>query len=119
LEPCPDGYEYWKTVIAKVTAYEPSERCCPGTADGKTSIGHNAWKLDGCAVDPRAIPYGTMLYVPNVGYREADDTGSAMKRSWNRNRTFHVDVRMTYFSEARNWGVKYLPVKLFVKKRAQ
>ena len=55
----PPGYVYWKTVRAKVTAYEPGRRSCGKYANGKTSIGQNAWIMDGVAADPRAIPYGT------------------------------------------------------------
>ncbi len=110
--PAPEGYVYWKTVTAKVTAYDPSYRCCGPFADGKTATGRNAWRTDGCAVDPRAIPYGTMVYIPGVGFRVADDTGIAMKRSWRRG-VYHVDVRMTYHYQARRWGVKYLKVDLY------
>lgn len=117
--PVPDGYEYWKTVVAKVTAYEPSSLSCGKYADGKTSLLDNAWKLDGCAVDPGAIPYRTLLYIPNVGFREADDTGSAMKKSWKRSGTYHIDLRMSYPHQARKWGVKWLAVHLFRKKASQ
>ena len=114
--PIPEGYELWKTVKAKVTAYDPSEVSCSGTADGLTSTMTNAWRLDGCAVNPNVIPYGTMVYIPDVGFRKADDTGSAMKRSWNRSGTYHVDVRMAYPYQARQWGVKWLKVYLFREK---
>lgn len=109
----PPGYVFWKEVIAKVTAYEPSELSCPGTADGKTSLGDNAWHLDGVAADPTAIPYRTVVWIPEVGLREVDDTGSAMRRAWREARTYHIDLRMTYPHEARRWGVKLLPVRLY------
>ena len=115
--PVPPGYVYWKTVRAKVTAYEPSRRSCGKFANGKTSVGQNAWRMDGVATDPRAIPYGTVCVIPGVGVRKVDDTGSAMRRSWRRHRRFHIDVRMTYFYQARRWGVKYLDVKLYKKAR--
>lgn len=109
----PPGYVFWKEVIAKVTAYEPSELSCPGTADGKTSLGDNAWHLDGVAADPQAIPYRTVVWIPDAGLREVDDTGSAMRRAWREARTYHIDLRMTYPREARAWGVKLLPVRLY------
>jgi 3D (Asp-Asp-Asp) domain-containing protein len=72
----------------------------------------NAWKMDGCAVDPSAIPYGTLVWVPAVGWRVADDTGSAMKRSWKKG-VYHVDVRMGTVWQARRWGSQELvPVML-------
>ncbi len=109
----PEGYVYWKTVTARVTAYDPSYRCCGRFADGKTATMKNAWVLDGVAVDPRAIPYGTKAWIPGIGLREADDTGVAMKRSWSREGVYHIDVRLKYFYQARNWGVKILEVPLF------
>lgn len=115
FDQAPPGYVYWKTVTAKVTAYEPSYRCCGKFADGKTATLTNAWKLVGVAVDPEAIPYGTMAWVPGIGMRVADDTGIAMKRSWRQEGVFHIDVRLKYFYQARNWGVKVLQVPLFRK----
>lgn len=111
----PAGYVYWKTIRAKVTAYDPSRISCGKFADGKTSIGQSAWVLDGVAADPRAIPYGTYVVIPGVGTRHVDDTGSAMRRSWSRNRRFHLDLRVTYPYQARRWGVKYLDVELYRK----
>jgi 3D (Asp-Asp-Asp) domain-containing protein len=108
----PPGYRYWGTVVAKITAYEPSYVSCGRSADGKTSTMRNAWKMDGCAVDPSAIPYGTLVWVPAVGWRVADDTGSAMKRSWKKG-VYHVDVRMGTVWQARRWGSQELvPVML-------
>ncbi|OHB74876.1 MAG: hypothetical protein A2Z34_05055 [Planctomycetes bacterium RBG_16_59_8] len=111
--PIPEGYEYWKTVMAKVTAYDPSALSCGKFADGKTSLLDNAWRLDGCAVDPQAIPYRSLVYIPGAGLREADDTGSAMKKSWRRSSVYHIDLRMHYPYQARQWGVKWVPVHLF------
>lgn len=111
----PEGYVYWKTVRAKVTAYEPGRRSCGKFANGKTSIGHNAWNMDGVATDPKAIPYGVYCDVPGIGIREVDDTGSAMRKSWRRYGRYHIDVRMPYYYQAKRWGVKYLDVKLYKK----
>ncbi|MBI3096798.1 MAG: 3D domain-containing protein [Planctomycetes bacterium] len=111
----PPGYVYWKTIQARVTAYEPSSRSCGKSADGMTSLGDNAWRMDGCAVDPRAIPYRTLIEVPGLGVREADDTGGAMRRSWDRHRRFHIDVRFPYVAQAREWGVQTLYVNLYRK----
>lgn len=114
----PPGYRYWKTVNAKVTAYEPSAVSCGKFANGKTSIGRNAWRVSvGVAISPKAIPYGTMLYIPKIGWRKADDTGSAMEHSWGKG-VYHIDVRMTYVYECMLWGKKWLKVDLYeqVKK---
>ncbi len=114
-EQVPDGYVYWKTIKARVTAYEPSKRCCGRFADGKTSTGRNAWKIDGCAAYPKAVPYGTMVNIPGVGFRVVDDTGPAMRKSWAKGR-YHIDVRMKYFYQARRWGSQNMDVKLYRKQ---
>jgi 3D (Asp-Asp-Asp) domain-containing protein len=113
--PIPQGYEFEKKVLAKVTAYEPSYISCGNSADGKTSIMHNAWKMKGCAVASEAIPYGSLIWIPGVGFKEADDTGSAMKKSWQRG-IYHIDLRMQSVYQAKKWGVKWLEVYLFRKK---
>jgi len=111
----PAGYVYWKTVHAKVTAYEPTERSCGKHANGRTSIGENAWVMDGVAADPRAIPYGTYLVIPGIGTKEVDDTGSAMRHFWRQHGRYQVDVRMPYYGQAKRFGVKNLDVKLYRK----
>ncbi len=114
-EAVPDGYVYWKTIKARVTAYEPSRRSCGRFADGKTSTGGNAWKMDGCAAYPGAVPYGALVHIPGVGFRKVDDTGPAMRRSWARGR-YHIDVRMKYYYQARRWGSRNMDVKLYRKQ---
>lgn len=106
---------YWKTVRAKVTAYEPSRISCGKFANGRTSTNTNAWRTTGVATDPRAIPYGTVVDIPGIGKRVVDDCGSAMRRSWNRG-IYHIDVRKTYVWQCRQWGTKILMVKLYRKK---
>jgi 3D (Asp-Asp-Asp) domain-containing protein len=111
----PEGYELWKVVHAKVTAYEPSSRSCGKFANGKTSIGENAWVMDGVATDPKAIPYGSYVEIPGVGLKEVDDTGSAMRHYWRSHGRYQIDLRMTYYGQAKSWGVKYLDVKVYRK----
>ena len=113
-EAVPEGYVLWKTVSARVTAYEPSRRSCGRFADGKTSLGGNAWKLNGVAACPKAIPYGTLVHIPGVGFRTVDDTGGQMRKSWRRG-IYHVDLRMTYIYQARRWGNRHLTIKLYKK----
>lgn len=112
----PAGYEYWKTIKAKLTAYCPRRCCCGRFANGKTSTGRNAWRADGCGVAPRLIPYGTLLKIPGAGIRKADDTGPAMRRS-SRRGIYHIDIRMTSHWAARKWGVRWRSIDLFRKAR--
>lgn len=110
----PHGYRYWKTVRAKVTAYTPHRNCCYPFDDGRTSTGTNAYRMIGVAVDPRVIPYKTLIKIPEVGYRIVDDTGAAMRRS-SRRGVYHVDVRMKKHRFAIRWGVKRLDIVLYKK----
>lgn len=108
----PPGYVYWKTVVARVTAYTPGKCCCRPFADGRTSTGRNAWRMRGCAVAPVAVPYGTWIDIPGIGWRIADDTGSQMRRSARRG-IYHIDIRMRTYRQARKWGRKWLRVTLW------
>lgn len=113
----PSKYKYFKTIHSKVTAYTPGDESCGVFSDGKTSIGQNAWKLSGVATAPDALPYGSWVYIPGIGYREVDDTGSAMRNAWNVKRDFHIDVRFDSVKDARKWGVKYLNVHVFIPEK--
>lgn len=101
-----------RVVWAVVTAYCPCRRCCGRHANGRTSTGSSAWKR-GAAVDPGAIPYGSRIFVPGYGFALVDDTGGAMRRLWRNERMVHVDVRMTYHWQARQWGRKVLQVQVY------
>jgi 3D (Asp-Asp-Asp) domain-containing protein len=105
-------YRLQKSVLAKVTAYCPCNRCCPGTDDNITSLGDNAKVCDGVAVDPKLIAYRSVISVPGVGLREADDTGGAMRQN-GRQGQYHIDVRMTDHDTARHWGVKELKIGIY------
>lgn len=107
-------FVYQKTLKAKVTAYTPGKESCGIYADGLTSTGKNAWNLDGVAADPSVLPYGTILFIPGVGYREVDDTGVAMRDAWKNEKNIHIDLRFADVSEARKWGVQQLPIHIFL-----
>ncbi len=114
--PAPDGYKYWKTIHAKVTAYDPGPRSCgKWAAHGKTSTGESAWVMDGVAADPKAIPYGTYCDLPGIGFKMVDDTGGAMRHSWRSHGVYHLDLRVARYSDAVKWGVKYMDVDLYKK----
>ena len=98
--------------LALTTAYCPCPKCCGTQSPGITSIGKNAW-TNGLAADPTYLNYGTKVFVPGYGLSVIDDTGGAMRRHWRRNGILHIDVRMTYHYEARQWGKQYLRVKIY------
>ena len=110
----PSMFIYQKTLTAKVTGYTPGVESCGEFADGLTSIGQNAWSLDGVAADPEVLPYGTIIFIPGVGYREVDDTGAAMRDAWRKDKLIHIDLRFAEVSSARKWGVRQLPIHIFI-----
>jgi 3D (Asp-Asp-Asp) domain-containing protein len=112
------AYRYHRTVVAKVTGYTPGEESCGKFADGFTSTGANAWALWGVAADPKALPYGTLIYIPGVGYREVDDTGSAMRDAWRKEGKVHIDLRFSQVKDALQWGVRNLQVHIFIPESA-
>lgn len=97
---------------ARVSAYCPGKCCCGIFADGKTSIGDDAYILDGVAANPRRLPYRTRLRIPGVGEREVDDTGAAMKRG----KILRIDLRFALHSEAVEWGIKYLDIEILPRE---
>lgn len=107
-----DENGWYREEVALVTAYCPCAKCCGIMAIGITSIGKNAW-TPGLAADPEYLDYGTQVFVPGYGLSNIDDTGGAMRRHWRRHGLLHIDVRMTYHYEARQWGKQYLRVKIY------
>lgn len=102
----------YREAFATVTAYCPCERCCGPMAAGITSLGKNAWSR-GLAADPRCLSYGTRVYVPGYGVSVVDDTGGAMRRSWRRRGRMHIDIRLAYHWQARQWGRRFLVVRVY------
>lgn len=108
----------WKSryVVLKVTAYCPCKICCRNYANGKTSIGRNAY-LPGLAINTDAFSYGMYFDVPgykrgpnkNGSWIMADDTGGGIAMN-------QIDIRFKTHQEAVNWGVKTLRVRVWEKQ---
>ena len=107
-----DENGWYREEVALVTAYCPCVKCCGSHSPGITSIGKNAW-TPGLAADPLYLEYGTKVFIPGYGISAIDDTGGAMRRHWRQNGLLHIDVRLTYHYEARQWGNQYLRVKIY------
>jgi 3D (Asp-Asp-Asp) domain-containing protein len=127
----PKGEWVW----ARVTAYCPCEICCgkeiTDPAYGITStqvnvLSGNPNDAYGIAADPRAVPYGTTIYVPEYWESlqrnrtfiptdpiQVDDTGGGMRRSWSREGVIHLDVRYRTHSAAQNWGRRWMRVFIY------
>lgn len=94
-----------------VTAYCACEECCGKTPDdpwyGITATGTKATQGRTIAVDPRVIPYGTVLYFEGPdgcisGY-VAEDCGGSIKGN-------RIDLYFVSHEEADEWGVRTLEV---------
>lgn len=62
------------------SAYCSCKKCCGRNAKGITASGTVVQKGD-CAVDPKVIPLGSIIYVEGVGFLKAVDTGSGVKNN--------------------------------------
>ncbi len=89
-------------ITLELTAYTAND---PGM-DGK-GITRSGLPVDVgvIAVDPKIIPLGTIVWVPNVGYLVALDTGGAIKG-------YRGDLYMPSREEALKWGRRKVTVKI-------
>ena len=67
--------DFWDVDEAEATFY--TKEC--GTGDGITFTGTQATVGRTVAVDPAVIPLGSWLYIQGIGWRCAEDTGSAVR----------------------------------------
>ena len=61
------------------------------------------------ASDPKKLPYGTILDIPDYGIIEIADTGSALRKD---NKNIRVDLFHETYNQAMSFGVKDLPVRI-------
>jgi 3D (Asp-Asp-Asp) domain-containing protein len=85
----------------KLTGYCACMYCC-GKTDGITSTGVKAKAGRTIAVDPRVIPYGSIVIINGKEY-VAEDCGGAIKNK-------KIDIFFNTHNEALEWGVKYAEV---------
>jgi 3D (Asp-Asp-Asp) domain-containing protein len=101
----PQEFAPFTTMEVEATAYCPCEKCCGIYADGLTATGTDAY-TKGVAVDPKIIPYGTVIEIPNYGRVVADDCGGAIKGR-------RIDVRFKTHQEAREYGRKTIRIRIY------
>ena len=93
----------------KLTAYDPC-RSCSGLYGRQTSTGAIAQANHTIAVDPRVIPYGSIIYIQDYGYYTAEDCGGAVKGN-------HIDIFFDTHAETTQFGLKKnVPVYLVTTK---
>ena len=98
----------WETVTMRVTAYCACKKCCGKFADGKTANGHKIQRNDVFVAADKMYPFGTEVIVP--GYNNDKPV-----KVFDRGRVIRgnrLDVFFNSHKTAREWGVKYLEVKL-------
>ncbi|MHC4463492.1 MAG: 3D domain-containing protein [Planctomycetota bacterium] len=104
----PEQSGEWQTVLMRVTAYCPCEKCCGEYADGITACGHKIRPGDAFVAADRRYSFGTEMLVP--GYNDGQlvkvlDRGGAIRGD-------RLDVFFHSHEQALKWGVKYLDVKV-------
>ena len=83
----------------KVTFYCPCEKCTGSKKPSKTSVGVYPQPERTVAVDPEVIPYGSIIYVEDLGYYIAEDCGGAIKSN-------KIDIFVNSHEQAVNSGVQ-------------
>jgi 3D (Asp-Asp-Asp) domain-containing protein len=107
--------------LALVTAYTPEVEG-GGAGTGLTATGvHTDDAPYGIAADWSLLPAGTWVSIP--GYRDSedkggpwwpvDDSGGAMRASAEEG-VLHLDVRMRTVWSARQWGCRWVTVRVWV-----
>jgi 3D (Asp-Asp-Asp) domain-containing protein len=72
---------------------------------GITASGTKA-RVGTIAADTARYPFGTVMYVPGYGYGVVEDRGSAIRGD-------HIDLYFNSHREAKEWGVRRTPVKIW------
>jgi len=98
----------WKTIRMRVTAYCWCSKCCGKHSDGITANGHRIRLRDTFVAADKMHSFGTEMIVP--GYNNSQpvkvlDRGRVIRGN-------RLDVFFNSHQRAKEWGVKYLPVKV-------
>ncbi len=104
----PERTGEWQTVLMRVTAYCPCEKCCGEYSAGITACGHTIRPGDAFVAADKQYPLGTEMLIPGYKNRQPVkvlDRGGAIHGD-------RLDVFFHSHEEALKWGVKYLDVKV-------
>lgn len=96
-----------------LTAYCPCSKCCDQYASSPvnktTALGVGCYGDITIAVDPKVIPYGTKVYIEDIGVRIATDCGGAIKGN-------RIDVYYPTHQEALDTNLAFTSKKVYVIK---
>lgn len=104
--------EEYEIVTAIVTAYAPFDNKSGMCNDGdpnKTATGTKP-QHGTLAADPKRLPYGTKIDIPNYGTGIVEDTGGLLRADKNNIR---IDIFVDTYEEAKAWGKQELEVKIY------
>lgn len=104
-----EEYEFVYLGEYKLTYYcdERYNHICGGS--GVTASGRPTTVGSTIGVNPKEIPYGSVVYIEGLGFRSADDTGSGIG-------TKHIDVLVAGHQEALSQTLLNSDVWVLVKK---
>lgn len=95
--------DVWQTNEFEVTAY--TLEC--GNGDGLTATMTIPQVEHTIAVDPTVVPLGSKIFIPNVGWRAAEDTGGAIK---GKRVDLYMGSGLTARNNAMRWGRRQIKV---------
>ena len=88
----------------KMNGKEMKVRATAYCNDPITSTGKKPRPYHTLAVDPKVIPYGTRVYIPEFNkVFIAEDTGGAIKNN-------RIDIYMNNEYECRQWGIRNITI---------
>ena len=105
-EPAPEGPTYKSLGISRITAYCPCREC---SDDYGTQTATEAVATEGVtiAVDPKVIPYGSIVLIDGKEYI-AQDCGSLIDGN-------DIDIYFDTHAETDQWGVRYIEIFILVE----
>ena len=101
-------------ILSRITAYAPYDNKSGMCADGNPMITSRGYRPNRhyAAVDPRKIPYGTVIFIPGYGEVIAADTGGAL-RAYDG---VAIDVFFETYEEAIQFGKRMVRVRIIERR---
>ncbi len=94
-------------LTATITAYCACTTCCGPKASGLAANGQPPVEGRTIAAS-RSLPFGTMIHIPNVGWRKVEDR--LAKRYDHR-----IDIYFKKHADAKKFGIRKETVKIVTK----